>query len=66
MTTNPYTPGTTDHRVWIQGASAALTAVQTVGERGGEYVTNLVMDAEEALGMVNDEDENWPSEGVPR
>jgi hypothetical protein len=57
---NPYPAGTSEHRVWIQGASAALTAVQVVGEKGGEYVDNLVMDAETMMGLVNDEDENWP------
>jgi hypothetical protein len=58
--TNPYPEGTTEHRVWIQGASAALTSVQVVGESGGEYVDNLVMEAETMMGLVNGKDENWP------
>ena len=52
---NPYTEGTTDYRIWLEGASTALTAVQIVGVEGGEYVTNLVMGAEEVLGLVTDE-----------
>lgn len=53
----PYPEDSNEHRTWLQGASAALTAVLIAGEGGGEYVENLVMEAEAALGMVKDEKE---------
>jgi len=54
---NPYTPGTTDYKVWDEGATAGLNAVQVAGESGGEWLTNIVMQAEELLGLVDNDGE---------
>lgn len=56
---NPYRPLSTEARAWEAGVSAALTAVQECGEMGGEWLTQIVMDAEDSLGLGPDEDE-WP------